>query len=85
MQLGTSRQACAPQSRVTCWTLLRAGQHREVPIRLERLCSSSASVWEALAQGSTNADGRIGDLLPPSDSIEAGTYRYISLVQDSPI
>ncbi len=53
-----------------------AGRPAEgVPIRLERLCTGSSSAWEALGEGCTNADGRVGDLLPPSDFIQAGTYR----------
>lgn len=34
-----------------------------------------ADEWECLASGVTNVDGRIGDLLPPADSIPAGQYR----------
>lgn len=46
-----------------------------VPIMLERLCEGSVSVWERVGQGTTNADGRVGDLMRPADSIEAGVYR----------
>ena len=31
--------------------------------------------WKELASGSTNGDGRIGDLLPPSHKLERGVYR----------
>ena len=34
-----------------------------------------ADDWEQLASGTTNADGRIPDLLPPADSVPAGAYR----------
>ena len=31
--------------------------------------------WETLASGTTNADGRIADLLPDSTTLEAGIFR----------
>ena len=52
-----------------------------VLILLERLCEGSVSVWERVGQGTTNADGRVGDLMPPADMIEAGVYRLVVLVQ----
>lgn len=33
-----------------------------------------ADGWETLASGVTNADGRIGELLPPAESMPAGQY-----------
>ena len=43
-----------------------------ITVRLERRRSDSA--MELLAQGATNADGRVSDLLPPG-AVETGTYR----------
>ncbi len=34
-------------------------------------------VWRVLATGTTNADGRITDLLPAETAIVAGNYRFI--------
>ena len=42
-----------------------------VPVQLQRLTGSS---WTDLAQGSTNADGRVTDLLKPG-TLVAATYR----------
>lgn len=46
-----------------------------VPVQLQRLCPGSTSVWEMLSSSTTNADGRVPDLLPPADEVAAGTYR----------
>lgn len=46
-----------------------------VRVSLHRLAPGSADGWERVAAGSTNRDGRIGDLLPPAASVPAGTYR----------
>ena len=43
-----------------------------VPVSLE---IQTAGGWQLLGKGETNADGRIGDLVPETVSIEAGTYR----------
>ncbi|KAI0318994.1 hypothetical protein OF83DRAFT_1055792, partial [Amylostereum chailletii] len=47
-----------------------------VKIQLQEYHSPSfeggAVVWEPLAAGETNADGRCMDLLPPQNSVEAG-------------
>ena len=43
-----------------------------IPVVLERLNGSS---WKELARGTTNADGRIEDLLTPGSKAEKGTYR----------
>ena len=45
-----------------------------VPVTLEL---EAAGGWILLAKGSTNADGRISDLLPNDPAIEAGVYRLI--------
>jgi len=44
-----------------------------VPITLEQLDASG--VWNELARGVTDSDGRIRDLLPGGRSLAAGTYR----------
>ena len=49
-----------------------------VPVQLLRLQPGSSAVWELLASGATNADGRVPDLLPPAAEIPAGTYRCCS-------
>lgn len=46
-----------------------------VPISLHRECADSSGVWDCIAEGQTNKDGRIGDLLPPSDTVLPGLYR----------
>ena len=46
-----------------------------VAVSLERRCDGSRDAWERLASGRTNADGRVGDLLPPGGHMDAGTYR----------
>ena len=47
----------------------------DVPISLHRQCHGSTEVWDCIASGTTNSDGRIGDLLPASDFIEPGMYK----------
>lgn len=43
-------------------------------MELSRLAAGSVDAWEVLARGRTNADGRVGDLLPPGPLVP-GTYR----------
>ena len=38
------------------------------------LARRAGDAWTSLARGVTDADGRVGDLLPPG-SLEAGTYQ----------
>jgi 5-hydroxyisourate hydrolase len=45
-----------------------------VPVTLE---VEAAGGWILLGKGTTNADGRISDLMPDETSIEAGVYRLI--------
>jgi 5-hydroxyisourate hydrolase len=45
-----------------------------VPVTLE---VEAAGGWILLGKGTTNADGRISDLLPDDTAIEAGVYRLI--------
>lgn len=33
--------------------------------------------WQTIAQGVTNKDGRIGDLLPPNRNLQPGTYKML--------
>lgn len=42
-----------------------------------RLQENQVSSWQTIAQGITNADGRIGDLLPPGRVLPEGVYRMI--------
>ena len=42
-----------------------------VPVVLEQ----SAQGWKEIAKGVTDADGRVGNLLPPGSPIAEGTYR----------
>jgi 5-hydroxyisourate hydrolase len=44
-----------------------------VSISLER--QSQAGDWQELAMGTTNQDGRAGDLLPPDAPLTSGVYR----------
>jgi 5-hydroxyisourate hydrolase len=45
-----------------------------VPVTLE---VEAAGGWILLGKGTTNADGRISDLMPDETAIEAGVYRFI--------
>ena len=44
-----------------------------VPVVLE--LESPGREWKVLARGTTDADGRIRELLPPGTALLAGTYR----------
>jgi len=46
---------------------------RGVRVTLQR--SAGPDQWEDLAMGSTNADGRIPDLVPENTELGGGTYR----------
>ncbi|WIA08752.1 hypothetical protein OEZ85_008175 [Tetradesmus obliquus] len=46
-----------------------------LPISLLRVMDGSAAVFDCLASGVTDADGRIGNLLPASAWVAPGTYR----------
>ena len=50
-----------------------------VAVRLEQL--ESAGTWQLIGQGTTNADGRVTDLLLPG-SLLAGQYRLIFATAD---
>jgi len=45
-----------------------------VPVTLE---VEAAGGWILLGKGTTNADGRVADLMPDDTAIEAGVYRLI--------
>lgn len=47
---------------------------QDITIRLKQFGNG---IWETFAQGVTNADGRIGDLLPPGRTIETGNYKMV--------
>lgn len=47
---------------------------QDITIRLKQF---SNGIWETFAQGVTNADGRIADLLPPGRIIEGGNYKIV--------
>ena len=47
---------------------------RNISIRLKQLVKGS---WQTLTQGITNADGRIGDLLPPNRNVKPGNYKMV--------
>ncbi|MBS1533988.1 MAG: hydroxyisourate hydrolase [Bacteroidetes bacterium] len=47
---------------------------KNITIRLKRFYNGS---WQTLAQGITNADGRIPDLLPPDRILKADTYQMV--------
>lgn len=46
---------------------------RNVAVTLEQL--DAADAWRLIAEGRTDDNGRIGDLLAPERPFEAGTYR----------
>ena len=45
-----------------------------LPVTLE---VEAAGGWKLVGKGTTNADGRISDLVPNETTIEAGVYRLI--------
>lgn len=47
---------------------------KNITIRFRRFYNGS---WQTLAQGVTNADGRIPDLLPPDRILKADTYQMV--------
>jgi 5-hydroxyisourate hydrolase len=44
-----------------------------VPVALER--RSEEPAWHLVARGTTDADGRLRDLLPPGAALQPGVYR----------
>lgn len=48
-----------------------------VPLKLWRqnINNQSNSIWETLAEGTTNADGRVPNLLPKETILPLGTYK----------
>jgi 5-hydroxyisourate hydrolase/2-oxo-4-hydroxy-4-carboxy-5-ureidoimidazoline decarboxylase len=46
-----------------------------LPLSLHRLMDGSSSTWDCIASGTTNSDGRVGNLLPPSPTIQPGRYQ----------
>lgn len=46
-----------------------------LPISLHRLMDGSQRMWDCLAGGLTDADGRIGNLLAPAASVAPGVYQ----------
>jgi 5-hydroxyisourate hydrolase/2-oxo-4-hydroxy-4-carboxy-5-ureidoimidazoline decarboxylase len=46
-----------------------------LPISLHRLMEGSQHMYDCLARGSTDADGRIGNLLPPAGWVAPGVYQ----------
>ena len=47
---------------------------KDISIRLQIPVNG---VWQTIAQGLTNADGRIGDLLPSEKNLAAGNYKLV--------
>ena len=47
---------------------------KDITIRLKHM---SDGFWQTMAQGVTNADGRIGDLLPPNKNVIPGNYKMV--------
>ncbi len=47
---------------------------KDISIRMKTFRNDS---WQTIAQGVTNADGRIADLLPPSRHIQPGHYKMV--------
>ena len=48
-----------------------------VPISLHKEYAESSGIWDCIASGQTNKDGRIGDLLPPANTVMPGVYKYV--------
>ena len=53
-------------------TVGKPGQ--SITIRLKQFINGT---WSTMAQGVTNADGRIGDLLPPNRNVMPGNYKMV--------
>jgi 5-hydroxyisourate hydrolase/2-oxo-4-hydroxy-4-carboxy-5-ureidoimidazoline decarboxylase len=47
---------------------------KDITIRLQQTVDNS---WQTIAQGVTNTDGRIPDLLPPNRNLEPRSYRIV--------
>ncbi len=47
---------------------------KNITIRLKRLHDS---LWQTYAQGVTNEDGRVAELLPPGKTLEPGNYKIV--------
>lgn len=47
---------------------------KDITIRLKQ---HKNGVWQTMAQGITNADGRVSDLLPPGKELMAGNYKIV--------
>ena len=47
---------------------------KNISIRLQKM---NENIWETFAQGVTNDDGRVGDLLPPGFILDAAKYKLI--------
>ena len=47
---------------------------KEITIRLKRF---DEGLWQTFAQGVTNDDGRIADLIPPGKILENGNYKFV--------
>jgi 5-hydroxyisourate hydrolase len=51
----------------------RGGPASGVPVALE--WETEGGGWQLLGKGTTDGDGRLRDLLPPTESLVIGTYR----------
>ena len=47
---------------------------KNITIRLQQNING---LWQTMAQGVTNVDGRIGDLLPPNKNVATGNYKML--------
>lgn len=47
---------------------------KDITIRLKHCVNNN---WQTLAQGVTNSDGRIADLLPPNRNLASGNYKMV--------
>ncbi|ORZ06540.1 hypothetical protein BCR41DRAFT_389171 [Lobosporangium transversale] len=65
----------AARSPITCHVLdSSCGKPgRNVPVKLEML--NTGALWQGLAEGVTDSDGRVSTLLNPSHQLVAGIYR----------
>ena len=46
-----------------------------VHILLEKQAEQSEGIWDPIASGTTNSDGRLPAFMEPSDKIAPGTYK----------
>lgn len=68
---------CLKPSQITTHVLDTALGRPAPSLSICLQAQTADEVWGAICQGVTNADGRIGDLLPPNRPLPAGAYKMV--------